>query len=129
MWKAPGGAPLIQKYLSLFLTEVNRGRLSLDQVVRVTSHNPARVFGLHPKKGTIQVEADADLATVDLTKEETIRTENVYSKCGWSPYDNQKVVGVPIATVIKGKVVMWEGKVIGKPGDGEWATPVKNKKP
>jgi dihydroorotase-like cyclic amidohydrolase len=129
MWKAPGGAPVIQEYLSLFLTEVNRGRVSLDQVVRITSHNPARVFGLHPKKGTIQVGADADLAIVDLTKEDTIRTENVYSKCGWTPYDNQKVMGVPIATLIKGKVVMWEGKVTGKPGDGDWATPVKNKKP
>ena len=128
MWKAPGGAPAIQEYLSLFLTEVNRGRITLDQVIRVTSHNPARVFGLYPKKGTIQIGADADLAVIDLKKEKTIRTEEVYSKCGWTPYAQQKVIGVPIATIIKGKVVMWEGKVTGRPGDGEWATPAKNKK-
>jgi len=127
MWKAPGGAPSIQEYLSLFLTEVNRGRITLDQVVRLTSFNPAQAFGLYPKKGTIQVGSDADLTLVDLNKEDTIRTDSVYSKCGWTPYDGRLVHGLPIATLVKGKIVMWDGKILGRPGDGKWAKPVKMK--
>jgi dihydroorotase len=121
MWEAPGGAPVIQEYLSLFLTEMDRGRISLDRLVRLTSHNPAQRFALAPKKGTIQIGADADLAIVDLKQEKTILSEEMYSKCGWTPYAGQKVIGVPTMTLVKGKIVMQDGKITGQPGDGEWA--------
>ncbi len=124
MWRSPGGEPQIQDYLRLFLTEVNRGRLTLDQVVRLTSYNPARRFGVYPRKGVIQVGSDADLVIVDMTKEETIQNKTTYTKVGWTPYDGQKVKGVPIATIVRGKVVMENGNVIGKPGDGEFIPPV-----
>lgn len=124
MWRSPGGEPQIQDYLRLFLTEVNRGRLTLDQVVRLTSYNPARRFGVYPRKGVIQVGSDADLVIVDMTKEETIQNKTTYTKVGWTPYDGQKVKGVPIATIVRGKVVMENGNVIGKPGDGEFIPPI-----
>ncbi len=124
MWRSPGGEPQIQDYLRLFLTEVNRGRLTLDEVVRLTSYNPARRFGVYPRKGVIQVGSDADLVIVDMTKEETIQNKTTYTKVGWTPYDGQKVKGVPIATIVRGKVVMENGNVIGKPGDGEFVPPV-----
>lgn len=124
MWRSPGGEPQIQDYLRLFLTEVNRGRLTLDQVVRLTSYNPARRFGVYPRKGVIQVGSDADLVIVDMTKEETIQNKTTYTKVGWTPYDGQKVKGVPIATIVRGKVVMENGNVIGKPGDGEFVPPI-----
>lgn len=124
MWRSPGGEPQIQDYLRLFLTEVNRGRLTLDEVVRLTSYNPARRFGVYPRKGVIQVGSDADLVIVDMTKEETIQNKTTYTKVGWTPYDGQKVKGVPIATIVRGKVVMENGNVIGKPGDGEFIPPI-----
>ena len=124
MWKAPGGEPQVQDYLRLFLTEVNRGRLTMEQLVRLTSYNPARTFGLYPKKGVIQVGSDADLVIVDMEKEETIRNETTYTKVGWTPYHGRQVKGVPVATLVRGKVVMENGTVVGKAGDGEFVPPL-----
>jgi len=124
MWKSPGGEPQIQDYLRLFLTAVNQGKLTLDQLVRITSYNPARIFGVYPRKGVIQVGSDADITIVDMEREETITNETTYTKVGWTPYHGRKVKGAPIYTIVRGKVVMENGKVVGKPGDGEFVAPV-----
>ena len=124
MWKSPGGEPQIQDYLSLFLTAVNEGKLSLDTLVRITSYNPARIFGVYPRKGTIQPGSDADLVIVDMNKEAVISNETTYTKVGWTPYHGRKVKGVPIRTILRGKTVMENGKIVGKPGDGQFVKPV-----
>jgi dihydroorotase (multifunctional complex type) len=124
MWKAPGGEPQIQDYLRLFLTEVNQGRLTLDRLVRLASYDPARIFGLYPRKGVIQIGSDADLVIVDMRKEETIQNETTLTKVGWTPYHGRKVKGVPVTTLVRGKVVMENGNVVGKPGDGQFIPPV-----
>ena len=124
MWNSPGGEPQIQDYLRLFLTEVNQGRLTLDQLVRLTSYRPAHVFGLYPRKGVIQIGSDADLVIVDMRKEETIQNETTLTKVGWTPYHGRKVKGAPVTTIVRGKVVMENGNVIGKPGDGQFIPPV-----
>lgn len=124
MWEAAGGMPCVQDYLSLFLTEVHRGRMTLDEVVRLCSHNVARVFGLYPRKGVIQVGADADLAVLDLNAEREIRNEDAYSRCGWTRFHGHVVTGIPIYTVVRGKVVMEHGKVVGEPGWGKFVPPV-----
>lgn len=124
MWKSPGGEPQIQDYLKLFLTAVNEGKLTLDKLVRITSYNPARIFGVLPRKGVIQVGSDADLVIVDMNKEETIINETTYTRVGWTPYHGRKVKGVPVYTIVRGKVVMQDGKVVGKPGDGEFVAPL-----
>jgi dihydroorotase (multifunctional complex type) len=124
MWKSPGGEPQVQDYLRLFLSAVNEEKISLDQVVRLASYNPARIFGLLPRKGVIQPGADADLVIVDMNREETISNETTYTKVGWTPYHGKKVKGVPVCTIVRGKVVMQDGKVVGKPGDGELIRPV-----
>src|SRR3989304_4723650 len=124
MVKPPGGEPQIQDYLKLFLTAVNEGKLTLDKLVRITSYNPARIFGVYPRKGVIQVGSDADLTIVDMKREETITDETTYTRVGWTPYHGRKVKGAPVYTVVRGKVVMQDGKVVGKPGGGEFITPV-----
>jgi len=124
MWKSPGGEPQIQDYLKLFLTAVNEGKLTLDKLVRITSYNPARIFGVYPRKGVIQVGSDADLTIVDMKREETITNETTYTRVGWTPYHGRKVKGAPVYTIVRGKVVMQDGKVVGKPGGGEFITPV-----
>jgi dihydroorotase/allantoinase len=124
MWQSPAGEPQIQDYLSLFLTAVNEGKLTLDTLVRITSYNPARIFGVYPRKGIIQPGADADMVIVDMDKEDVISNETTYTKVGWTPYHGRKVKGVPIRTIVRGKTVMEDGKIIGKPGDGQFITPV-----
>ncbi|MEE9551079.1 MAG: dihydroorotase family protein [Candidatus Binatia bacterium] len=124
MWKSPGGEPQIQDYLSLFLTEVNRGRLTLDRLVRLASYDVARLFGVYPRKGVLQVGSDADLVIVDMGKEATINNETTYTRVGWTPYHGRKVKGAPVATVVRGTVVMENGNVVGKPGYGQFIPPV-----
>ena len=124
MWKAPGGPTSIQDYLSLLLTEVNKGKIKLERVVELCSTRPAKLFRLYPKKGTIEVGSDADIVLVDLSKEKTIKSEETYSKCGWTSYDGRKVKGVPLYTIVRGKIVMKNGKVIGQPGYGEFVSPL-----
>jgi dihydroorotase len=124
MWKAHGGVPQIQETLSLFLTEVNRGRISLERVVEVISTGPAKVFGLYPKKGVIQVGADADLVVVDLEQKHTFSQAEVLSKCGWTAFEGREVQGVPLHTLVRGTFVMRDRQVVGEPGYGAQAKPV-----
>ena len=62
---------------------------------------------------------------VDMKQEETISNETTYTRVGWTPYHGREVKGVPICTLVRGKVVMENGRVVGKPGDGEFITPIK----
>lgn len=123
MWKAHSGAPYIQFYLSLFLNEVNNGTITMERVIDLCSETPARVFGLYPRKGVIQVGADADLVICDLEKEKTITQEEVLSKCGWTPFEGWKVRGVPIWTIVRGTPVSNEGKILVQPGFGKFIPP------
>jgi len=99
------------------LNHINKGRLSLNRFVELTSSNPARLFGIK-NKGSIEVGNDADFTIIDMQKEQTIEDSWINSKCGWTPYNGMKVKGWPIMTVIRGEIVMREGEVtepIGKP--------------
>jgi dihydroorotase len=120
-WKAHTGTPSAQHYLSLLLTDVNAGKLSLKKAVELVSENPAKVFKLYPRKGAIRVGADADLVVVDMTAKATIKDEAVLSKCGWTPYHGREVQGVPVHTILRGNVVFQDGKVVGRPGQGKVA--------
>jgi dihydroorotase len=123
MWKAAGGVPQIQDALSLFLTEVNRGRLSYERLAEVTSTRPAQIFGLYPKKGLLAVGSDADITVVDPARSRTIDGRDVLSKCGWTPFEGREVVGVPVHTLVRGRFVMRDGQVVGVPGWGRHARP------
>jgi dihydroorotase-like cyclic amidohydrolase len=125
MWKAPGGRPQIQDYLSLCLDEVSRGKISLERVVQVCSETPAKLFGLYPRKGSIQLGSDADLVIVDPKAKKVIKNERVYSKCRWTPYDGKEVQGIPVATILRGQVIMEEGEVLAKPGYGKFVSNAK----
>ncbi len=120
MWKAHGGAPYVQDYLSLFLNAASQGRISLQRIVELGSEIPAKRFGFYPRKGVIRVGADADLVVVDLEKECTITKEQSYSRAGYNPFEGWKVKGMPVQTIVRGTVVMDKGKVVGKPGFGRF---------
>ena len=126
-WTAPFGCPQLEHYLSVFLTEVSRGRMSLSQLVKISSSNPAKILGVYPRKGAIQVGADADLAVVDLKAEKVLTGEKVYSKVGWTPYEGRRVKGIPVMTVRRGEVIMEDGEVTGKQGTGKFVPPLLRK--
>jgi len=124
-WAAPFGCPQLEHYLSVFLNEVNKGTISLPQLMRAASTNPAKILHVYPKKGTIRVGSDADLVIVDMKKERKLTGENVYTKVGWTPYEGRTVRGTPVMTIRRGEVIMRDGVVIGKPGSGKFVAPLK----
>lgn len=123
-WKAHTGTPSLQFYLSLLLTDVNAGKISLERAAYITATAPAKAVDLYPRKGAIQVGADADIVLVDLARRHTISDADVLSKCGWTPYAGREVVGVPVSTILRGSFVFEDGIVTGLPGAGRQATPV-----
>jgi dihydroorotase len=129
MWKTHSGTPHTQFYLSLLLHEVNRGRISLERAVEVVATAPARIFGLAPKKGAITVGADADLVVVDMKVKKRISNAEVLSKIGWTPYDGREVQGVPVMTILRGQVIVDNGKVISQPGFGRLAARARPPQP
>ncbi|MBU2700041.1 dihydropyrimidinase/allantoinase [Sporomusaceae bacterium BoRhaA] len=110
---APAGFPGIDLRLPLMLTAVKQGKLTLQRVIELISTNPAKIFGLYPQKGAIQVGADADFVMVDLEKEFVVDRKKGYSKSSdiARVYDGWTLTGLPTMTVIRGKVVMKDGVV------------------
>jgi dihydroorotase len=106
---SPSGLPSVENSLALMLNEVNRGRISIVQLVRWMCEAPARVWDI-VGKGKIEVGYDADLVLVDLTCQHTIRNESQVSKCGWSPWDGVTLVGLPVRTIVGGQTVFAKGK-------------------
>ncbi|MBN9265744.1 MAG: amidohydrolase family protein [Hyphomicrobium sp.] len=124
MFVAANGTPKIQETLPLFLDQVHAGRLSLERLVEIFSSTPAKLFGLYPRKGAIQVGSDADLVVVDPQKKQVLRNEDMLSKCGWSSWDGREVTGATLHTLVRGTFVYRDGEVVGKPGHGEHAKPL-----
>ena len=93
------------------IDHVNKGKLSLDQLIKLMCENPCRIFGIK-NKGYIKEEYDADLTIVDMNKVQVIKDEMIASKCGWTPFNNYKVKGFPVATIINGEIVMENSKIV-----------------
>lgn len=110
--KAPAGVPGVETMLPLLLNLANNKSLSLNDVTRVTAQNPARIFSIK-NKGQVAEGYDADLVVVDLKKEYKISNDNLFTKCGWSPFDGWKVRGKVEKTVVGGNLVFDSGEVYG----------------
>ena len=104
----------------LFSEGVVSGRITLDRFVELTSANAARLFGLHPRKGTIAVGSDADLALWDPDKRITIDGSRMRSRAGYSVYDGWTVQGWPRFVTRRGQVVLADGDNLAEPGQGQW---------
>ncbi|MFT3989440.1 dihydroorotase [Aestuariivirga sp.] len=109
---SPSGMPGVQTLVPVMLDWVNRGHLSLERFVDLTSHGPSRIFGM-ARKGRIAEGYDADLTIVDLKARRTITNEWIESRCKWTPYDGMEVTGWPVGTFVRGRRVMWDGQLIG----------------
>ena len=120
IWLAPNGIPGVETCLPVFLNLVNSGYLTLERLVEMTSYNPARIYGLYPRKGVIQIGSDADFVAVDMQKVKTYGVEDIHSKSKWSPYCGMTLQGWPFMTVVRGETVYQDGKIVGKLGHGQY---------
>ncbi len=122
VWDVPPPILGVQEFLPIMLTNVNKGALSLHDVVKLMSENPAKIFGLYPTKGAVQIGSDADFTIVDLQKEQKFEKRMIQSKSGWSIFEGDTFRGWPIRTIVRGKTVMVDGQITGKPGQGRFVT-------
>ncbi|HEU0164275.1 MAG TPA: amidohydrolase family protein, partial [Thermomicrobiales bacterium] len=103
---APLGVTGAQTLLPVFWHEaVTKRRMSPSHVVRLLSTNPAQIFGFHPRKGTIRVGADADLALFDPRSEWTIRNTDMLYQHPWTPFDGRTITGLPVRTIRRGETI------------------------
>jgi dihydropyrimidinase len=113
------GVAELDTMLPLLYTEgVTTGRLSPERFVALTSTNAARLFGMYPRKGTIAVGSDADIAVWETRERRIIRDGDLFSRAGHSVYAGRELRAWPHATIRRGELVFENGKVLGRPGSG-----------
>jgi len=120
-WTAFPGFSGVETCLSIMLSEgINKGRISLQKLVEVCCYNPAQIYRLAPRKGVIEVGSDADLVIVDLNREVQVGKKPAYADADFTAYADWKMKGGPVLTMVRGKIVMEEGKIVGRPGFGKY---------
>jgi dihydropyrimidinase len=113
------GVPGIELRLPLLFSEgVGRGRLDLNAFVALTATNHAKLYGLYPKKGTIVVGSDADIAIWDPDRETTITAGILHDNVGYTPYEGRKLKGWPVTVLSRGRTVVADGALVAGRGSG-----------
>jgi len=119
--KIPYGLPGVETLVpTMYTFLVGKNVLALNKFVALISTNPAKLFGLYPQKGTIEVGSDADIVIFDPNKKVTIDYKNLATKCDWSPFQGMKLKGYPEITISRGEIVAENGKFTGKVGRGKF---------
>lgn len=118
IWDVKPGIAGIETLLPLMLTQVNNGRLTIPQLVRLLCRRPAEIFHFS-NRGRLIEGCFADIVVVDLNREHKIDATRFYSKAKFSPFDGWKVKGKPIKTFVNGQLTMDEGEIVAKPGNGQ----------
>lgn len=115
----PHGIPGLETWMPLvFSAGVAAGRIDLNRFVALTATNPAKRFGLYPRKGTIAVGADADLALWDADRIATIRNADLHHRVEYSPYEGLTVKGGPVCAISRGETILRDGRAAAAPGRG-----------
>jgi dihydropyrimidinase len=117
----PAGNYLQVQLPLLFSEGVRTGRITLEQMVAVSSTNPAKLFGLYPRKGTIAVGSDGDVVIWDPNLRRTIRDEDQLANARFSIFSGWEVTGWPIVTIRRGEIVYRDGKILAAAGSGQLA--------
>jgi dihydroorotase len=122
IWTVDCGFPGVETQMPMMLTEVAAGRYSISDYVRWSAANPAKIWGLYPRKGVIQPGTDADIAVVDLDRQWTIDDAKLQSLSRITPFHGQRVTGLPIHTLVRGRFVMKDRTLV--PGTRGWGRSV-----
>ncbi len=115
------GMPGIESRLPvLFDAMVSKGRLGLQKFVEVTATAPAKIYNLHPRKGSIAIGADADIVLWDPKRQVTLTDAMMHDRAGYTPYAGRTITGWPVTVMRRGEVIVSDGKLSAKPGSGSW---------
>lgn len=109
------GLPVLGTHLPAMLHFGRLNNMPLEMLVERACRAPARVYGIYPRKGTIAVGSDADLAIVDLDLERVVDAKELQGMSDFSPFEGKKLRGWPVATVKAGKIACRDGKIVGEP--------------
>jgi len=120
IFKGQFGVPGAETMVPLMLNAVALGKLTLERITDLLAETPARLYGLYPRKGVIQVGSDADFTIVDLSQSYRFEAKNMHTSCGWIPYEGWPVTGKVVYTILRGKPVIYMGEIRGVPGDGHF---------
>ncbi len=123
IWLAKSGFVGVETLLPLLLTEVKKGRIALPKLIKTVTENPAKIFSIYPKKGSLFNGSDADLTIVDMHARNTIDQNKLHSKTKSSPFHGRTITGIPVMTIVRGNVIMDSGEIIGKSGYGKFVKP------
>jgi dihydropyrimidinase len=116
----PNGIPGVETRLPILFSEgVSKGRISLQKFVELTSTNHARIYGLYPRKGSIGVGFDADIVLWDPKLKKAIRQDDLHHGSDYTPWEGFEITGWPVMTIVRGRVVVDHGKIVGEKGAGE----------
>ncbi len=120
-----GGLPGLETTLLWMLDEVNKGSWDIETVCELFSQRPAEVFDLYPQKGCLVTGSDADMVIVDMEGTTTFKVDEMFTvgKDASLLYDGMTVRGIPVITLVRGQVVMQDGRITGEPGSGSWVRP------
>jgi dihydropyrimidinase len=120
-FEAAYGSPQAETMLSVIYDEgVNKGRIGPCELVRLLSENPARIFGLYPKKGVVREGSDADLVLFDPGRIQTIECTTQHSGTPYCLYEGRQCLGTPALCIQRGKILVEGGEMKGRPGDGRF---------
>jgi allantoinase len=122
IWTCDCGFPGVETQMTIMLTEINRGRMTISDYVRWSAVNPAKAWGLFPRKGVLQPGSDADIAIVDLDHDGIIDQAALHSRSKISPWHGRVIKGSPRHTIVRGRVVVRDGELVGEAG---WGRPVR----
>jgi dihydropyrimidinase len=110
----PNGIPGVETRLPILFSEgVVKGRITLNQFVAVSATNHAKMYGLHPRKGTIAIGSDADIAIWDPKRTLKITATDLHHGADYTPYEGFEVTGWPVTTIVRGKIVVDSGELVG----------------
>ena len=121
IFKASSGLPGVETMFTVTYDEgVNKGRITLPLLVKLTCENPARIFGIYPKKGVLAEGSDADVVIFDPGIPHTIRAENQHLKSDYSMYEGRECMGAPSLVILRGEVALEDGKLKVEPGQAKY---------
>jgi dihydroorotase-like cyclic amidohydrolase len=116
LWSAPAGMASVETMAPLMINAVSEGRLSINQLAALLAENPAKLYGLYPRKGSLIPGTDADITIIDPKAEYTIRKEDLHSISKVTPFDGWHMKGRAVQTILRGRTIAQDGKLVGGPG-------------
>lgn len=113
-WSAPAGMTNIEIMAPVMINAVNEGKITINQLAGVLSENQAKIFGLYPQKGSLEVGTDADIVILDMDQEYFLDQEKLHSRTKLTPFNGKKMKGLPVMTILRGKIIAKNGEVISQ---------------